>query len=144
MLGIETRGKKPTVVLTQTQDPLLPLHPPKTWQFPMPFVSKLRAQTLSLGNGGDFQSPVRHPAPCLPLDIPMDACCNSHHEANTAFNASETQKDGSPFLSPHCKSQILSVPGDERSAEQSEAAHKYSCRHLSDCCKVKFKSRMFG
>lgn len=74
------------------------------------FVSKLKAQTPSCGKGWDFQSPLRYPAPCLTLDILMDMCCNSQHFSSAKTRQSQLlmqqkpQKDGSPFLSPRCKS----------------------------------------
>lgn len=85
------------------------------------FVSKLRAQTPSFGKGWDFQSPARHPAPRLALDILMDMCYNSQRFYSAKTRQSQLlmlqkpQKDGSPFLSPCCKSH----PCPETSARNS-------------------------
>lgn len=100
-----------------------PRSPPPNLAVPTAFyfVSKLRAQTPSFGKGWDFQSPVRHPAPRLTLEILMDVCYKSQHFSSAKTRQSQLllqqkpQKDRSLFQSPRCKSH----PCPEMSAHNS-------------------------
>lgn len=117
-MRLKQREEKPTAVLTQNQDlPPLNLAVPTSFYF----VSKLGAQTPLFRKGGDFQSPVRHSAPHLTLDIAMDACSDSHRFTGAKTRQSQLlmqqkpQKDGSPHCQSHpCPDRSTHTGGSRR------------------------------